>query len=385
MARRPYILTVVGARPQFIKAAAVVRALQGPFQGRARHRLVHTGQHYDKDMSGVFFEELGLPEPDVHLGCGTGAAGARLGAMIAGIEAYALAERPDALLVFGDTDSTLAGALAAARNGIPLAHVEAGLRSWNSAMPEELNRVLTDHCSTWLFCPTRTAIENLNAEGLGSKGAQRPPGRERRVEMVGDVMYDNALWYGPKALERPPLLDGQALGAGGYVLATVHRAHNTDDPVRLNRLLRALTAMVDELGVHVVLPLHPRTRQQLESGVHQDLGRSLADPRGVHIVPPAGYLDMMALLQGARFVVTDSGGVQKEAAFFSKPVVVLRAETEWTELVASGHAVLVDDDPVAILAAARRALEHGVPPLGGLYGDGRSAEHIVHTLLTDLS
>jgi UDP-N-acetylglucosamine 2-epimerase len=341
-----HVLTVVGARPQFVKAWPVSRAL------RRRHRetLLHTGQHYDDRMSRVFFDELGIPAADVNLEVGSGSHGAQTGQMLAGIERELIARQPDWVLVYGDTNSTLAGALAAAKLHVPIAHVEAGLRSFNRAMPEEVNRVLTDHVSDRLLCPTDAAVRNLASEGL-----------TRGVAQVGDVMYD-AIRLSLDRLDgrRPPLDQPER----GYYLATVHRAENTDAPGRLDAILSAF----GRLPLPVVWPLHPRTR------------RALADrpvPGNVRMTEPFGYLDSLAAQRSAAAVLTDSGGVQKEAYILGVPCVTLRDETEWVETVEAGWNRLAGADPGKIVPMAQASPPTERPPL---YGDGQAAERIVRLL-----
>jgi UDP-N-acetylglucosamine 2-epimerase len=306
------IAMIVGARPQFIKAAPLWDALRAA--PGVEPLLVHSGQHFDENMSGVFFRELGLPEPHFNLAIHSGGHGQMTGRMLEAIEGCLQTTRPDALVVFGDTNTTLAGALAAAKLQIPVAHVEAGLRSWNRTMPEELNRVLVDHCSTWLFCPTEQARTNLAAEGI-----------TRGVHQVGDIMFDAVRRFGALARERP---------------IQTHRAYNTENP----EVLRGILAAVGELGTPVVFPVHPRTRPLLERGV--------SVPANVILCEPLGYLDMLCLTSGARCVLTDSGGLQKEAYFLGVPCVTLRPETEWVETVAAGWNVL----------AGSRVMAMAVPP-----------------------
>lgn len=351
------ILTIVGARPQFIKAAPVSRAL------RARHRevLVHTGQHYDANMSDVFFAELGIPEPDANLGIGSGSHGQQTGRMLMAIEEVLLAERPDWLLVYGDTNSTLAGALAAVKLGVPVAHVEAGLRSFNRAMPEEHNRVLTDHCADLLFCPTLTAVNLLAAEGLTAG-----------VHLVGDVMVDALRQHAELARQRSDALARLGLAPQGYLLATVHRPYNTDAPEALRSIFAAFGDICQRRHQPVVLPLHPRTRRQLDAW-------GLQPPAGVRLVDPVGYLDMLALEQAAALILTDSGGVQKEAYAFAVPCITLRPETEWVETVQAGWNVVVGADRGAIVqAATQHRWPDGPPP--PLFGDGHAAERIAAVL-----
>ncbi|MFM7311873.1 MAG: non-hydrolyzing UDP-N-acetylglucosamine 2-epimerase [Cyanobium sp.] len=359
------LLTVVGARPQFIKAAAVSRAL-GATAGSERpisERIVHTGQHYDAAMSERFFVELGIPAPAFHLGIGGGSHGANTGRMLEAIEAVLLSERPDALLVYGDTDSTLAGALAARKLRIPVLHVEAGLRSFNRHQPEEQNRVLTDHLAELCFAPTETAVAHLRREGIAPE----------RIVRTGDVMADAARIFGALAEARTEeLLRGLPLPEGPFILATIHRAENTDDPQRLQAILEAL----GQAPLPVLLPLHPRTRARIADQRLEPLLRPLLQAE------PLGFLAMVLLERRSALVVTDSGGVQKEAYLQGTPCVTVRGETEWVELLASGWNRLADPaDPAAIQAAMAEQLSRdGSESRPLLYGDGHAAEAIVATL-----
>jgi UDP-GlcNAc3NAcA epimerase len=349
-ADRLKILTIVGARPQFIKAAAVSR----PLRERHEEILLHTGQHYDSDMSDIFFRELNLPAPDIELGVGSGTHAAQTAAMLVGIEKAIADTRPGAVMVYGDTNSTLAGALAAAKLQVPVAHVEAGLRSFNSAMPEEINRVVTDRLSALLLCPSGAAVANLAREGIVDG-----------VHEVGDVMADVLRAFADGSNDAAPLA---ALGVtpGSYVVATIHRAENTDDHSRLIAILDALDASPHR----VLLPLHPRTRAALAGP-----GRP---PRAVSFIDPLGYPAMMALVRNARAVVTDSGGLQKEAYWLRVPCITVRDQTEWVETVASGWNTLAGADAARIttaLAAATRPERHEP-----LYGDGHAAGRIVQAL-----
>jgi UDP-GlcNAc3NAcA epimerase len=357
------VLTVVGARPQFIKAAAVSRVLR--MRPGVREVLVHTGQHYDENMSAVFFSELEIPEADHNLGIGGGSHGAQTGRMLASLEEVVMRERPDRVLVYGDTNSTLAGALVAAKLHVPVAHVEAGLRSFNRAMPEEINRVVADHLSDLLFAPTSVAVDNLAREGITGD----------RVRRTGDVMYDAALFYAGKARKTSGIAARLGLASTDYALATIHRAENTDDPERLAAIFDALAALAGRL--RVVLPLHPRTRKALEAVAP---GRRW--PTGLVNIEPVGYLDMVVLENRARLVVTDSGGVQKEAFFYNVPCATLRTETEWTELVAAGWNTLLD--PTAPRLAARLVARLDAPAPAThpqLYGDGNAAGAICDALV----
>jgi UDP-N-acetylglucosamine 2-epimerase (non-hydrolysing)/UDP-GlcNAc3NAcA epimerase len=349
------VVTVIGNRPQFVKAAAVSRLL------RAEHEelLVHTGQHHDDELSTVFVEELGVPRPERELGIHGGSNTEQTARMLAALGPLLREQRPDVVLVYGDTNSTLAGGLAAAQAAIPVAHVEAGMRSFDRAMPEELNRVLTDHLSDTLLCPSQTAVENLEREHVAG-----------RVELVGDVMVDVALLFQPRALRDHAPLERAGVEPGDYVLVTAHRAGNVDDPARL----RALVDLLLALPVPAVLPLHPRTRARLEAAGW--LAELEAAAR-LRLQPPLGYLEFTALVGQARAVLTDSGGVQKEAYLAGVPCVTLRDTTEWVETVRAGWNVLVDLDAEKAIAALERVPPPDRPPL---YGDGRAGARVVAAL-----
>jgi len=356
MSGQKYILTIVGARPQFIKAAPVSRAV------RRRHRefLLHTGQHYDQNMSQLFFDEMAIPAPDLNLEIGSGPHGEQTARMLVGIERVLQTEKPDLVMVYGDTNSTIAGALAAAKLNIPVAHVEAGLRSFNRAMPEEINRVLTDRLSDLLFCPTAAAVGHLKKEGI-----------ERGVHLTGDVMYDAALHFAALAETNSRILADLGLDNKSYLLATCHRPQNTDDPAALSAIVSALA----DCGEMVVFPVHPRTRGFLTSaGLDQSIDRA----RNIRLIEAVGYLDMIQLEKHARLIVTDSGGVQKEAYFYRTPCITLRPETEWVETVADGWNVLVGADRERILSA----INNLIPPVlqHDHYGDGRASEAIAEIL-----
>jgi UDP-GlcNAc3NAcA epimerase len=349
------ILTVVGNRPQFIKAAAV----SGPLR-RAHHELlIHTGQHYDEELSDVFFDELGLPSPDRELGISRGSNSSQTSRMLDALEPVVSEAAADAMLVYGDTNSTLAGALAGAQARVPVAHVEAGMRSFDRSMPEELNRVLADHASSLLLCSSEVAVANLRREGIAGT-----------VELVGDVMVDVALVVQPRARERLDLLSARGVEPGSYVLATAHRAGNVDDPRRLERLVELLLSV----PFQVVLPLHPRTHGRLRAaGLLERLQRS----DRLRITPPLSYVETAALLCNARAVLTDSGGLQKEAYLAGVRCITLRPSTEWVETVETGWNTLVDLDVGAALEALERQPPPERPPL---YGDGHAAERVVDAL-----
>jgi UDP-GlcNAc3NAcA epimerase len=381
MTRPLRILTIIGARPQIIKAAALSRAVSGPYAGRIEETLLHTGQHYDQGMSQVFHDELGIPEPGVQLAVGSGSHGDTTARMLQGIEQELLRGAHDLVLIYGDTNSTVAGALAASKLHIPIAHVEAGLRSFDKRMPEEVNRIIADHCSTWLFCPTHTAVDNLRREGFSTDTAHVPTANAPHVVACGDVMYDNSLFFAELAEHRSTLLDDLALKGRPYALITVHRDHNTDDPMRLRSLVQSFLELHNSRGIALVWPVHPRARKQLEAALPADELRALQHTAGIHLLPPVGFLDMIALERHAALVLTDSGGVQKEAYFFGRPCVILRPTTEWVELVAGGQAVLADTDPQRILASANHYLDQGIPNGEPLFGDGHAAEAICEHLL----
>jgi UDP-GlcNAc3NAcA epimerase len=379
------LATVVGARPQFIKAATVTRAIhafnESSTGGRSKKAieevLIHTGQHYDYRMNQVFFEELELPRPQYHLEVGSASHGRQTALMLERIEAVLQKERPDVVVVYGDTNSTLAGALSGAKLNLRVAHVEAGLRSYNRAMPEEVNRVLTDHLSAFLFCPTTQAIRNLVREGITN-------GRKRLVRNVGDVMYDSILHYSKLAQKRSTILKDLALFTPNstlrdpnYYLATLHRAENTDNHKRLRSILRALRGIGQSMPV--ILPLHPRTRKMLKAY------HLMQDTRGLRIIEPVSYLDMLQLMKYARVILTDSGGVQKEAFWLKVPCITLREETEWVETVKSGWNVLAGPGVKEIVEAASRAGGRKRNKRGTrLFGDGNASRKIMQCLMKSM-
>lgn len=356
------LLTVIGARPQIIKAAAFSRAVSAR-KDEVCEKILHTGQHYDENMSGVFFKELGIPLPDYNLGVGSGSHGAQTARMIEGIENVLMNEHFDGVVLYGDTNSTLAGSVAASKLHIPVFHIEAGLRSFNMSMPEEINRIVCDQLSSILFAPTQTAVDNLCAEGFLDREEKKLYGR--KVVNCGDVMYDNTLYFSQKAPDNK---------YGKYVLATVHRQENTDDSGRLKSIFDALSKIAE--NTRVVLPLHPRTKKAIEAA---DIDTSM-----LTIVPPASYLETLSLEKYAQVVLTDSGGVQKEAFFLETPCVILREETEWVEIVQNGAGILAGADYCRILEAcqAMSSAKVSFPPL---FGDGRAAEAIITSIIDNLN
>lgn len=350
------IASIVGARPQFIKASAVSRALALDFQ----EMMIHTGQHYDYEMSALFFEEMDMREPDFNLGVGGGPHSEQTGRMLIELEKVIADIKPDCILVYGDTNSTLAGALVAAKAGIPLAHVEAGLRSYNRAMPEEVNRVLTDHVSSLLFCPTDAAVENLGREGI-TKGVHR----------VGDVMYDALLHNLALARKRSRILEQLNLRRGEYALVTVHRAGNTDEPDRMRSILKGLGM----LSTQVIFPVHPRTRKMIQEwGLKPNVNISL--------IEPLGHFDILTLQENANCILTDSGGMQKEAYLLGVRCITLREETEWVETVSAGWNILAGVDEEVIKTLFETWRPQSERPL--LYGDGHASEQICRILSTEL-
>ncbi len=372
------LFTVVGARPQFIKAAVVSRAIAN-FNKKASDRehieevLVHTGQHYDANMSDVFFREMQIPKPSYHLGIGGGAHGAMTGRMLEALESLMLEEKPDIVLVYGDTNSTLAGALAAAKLHIPIAHVEGGLRNYDRSIPEEHNRILTDHLSTWIFCPSQLSVDNLAKEGLLEEKREKA---KTYVYNVGDVMYDAVCFYRDRAIPGDKIKDLVKQTGDGFCLATVHRAGNTDNLIALKNIFEGLMRI--SRFIPVILPLHPRTRKVLDN--------SKIKIEGLHVIEPVGYFDMLYLLQHCGVVVTDSGGLQKEAYFFNKHCLTLIDYTPWLELVQCGVNTPVDCDPDKIYETAVQKINElsQMEFPTGLYGDGHAGEKIVRILANQL-
>ncbi|MEM0998504.1 MAG: UDP-N-acetylglucosamine 2-epimerase (non-hydrolyzing) [Bacteroidota bacterium] len=378
-------VTIIGARPQFIKAAAISRAIQHLFPGEVQEVIVHTGQHYDANMSQVFFDEMKIPRPDHMLDVGSAAHGRQTAMMIDKIEQVLQLERPDCVILYGDTNSTLAGAVAASKMYLPVAHVEAGLRSFNKRMPEEINRILCDHVSTFLFCPTDTGIDNLAREGFALDNAGPYTLDNPRVYRCGDVMYDNTLYFSQIAGENTDIVTSLGLKPGDFILGTIHRNTNTDYPEKLSAIFAALLELAEQHGQTIVLPLHPRTKKVLDTNLLGDLGARLRRSDAIKMILPVSFLEMTALESACKLVITDSGGVQKEAFFLEKPCIVLRPETEWVELVEAGAALLADADTERILAAF-----HHFESISGLafpriFGDGKASEFIVQEIKKQLS
>lgn len=378
------IVTIIGARPQIIKAAAISRAVKNK-PGLLSEVIVHTGQHYDENMSKVFFGELQIPQPDYNLNVGSGAHGKQTAAMIAGIEDILIKEQPSCMVVYGDTNSTLAGTIAASKLQIPIVHIEAGLRSFNKSMPEEINRIMCDHVSTLLFSPTATGFNNLIAEGFKVDNQGPFTMDNPKIFHCGDVMYDNSMFFASMAANTSIIKD-LSLIKNQFILATIHRNNNTDEPKRLNALFNSIDKISRTENIAVVLPLHPRTAKLLETNLTPGLYDTITKNPLIKIVPPVSFLEMIALEMHAKMVMTDSGGVQKEAFFFEKPCIILRPETEWVELVNNGTAIVADASEELIEKAYYYFKEHqsGLT-YPAIYGDGRAAEFICETILENFS
>ena len=369
------LLTIIGARPQIIKAAAISRAVKNHYANKIEEHILHTGQHYDANMSQVFFDELGIPQPNYNLGVGSGSHGLQTAKMISGIEEILFSNHYDGIILYGDTNSTLAGAVAASKIHVPVFHIEAGLRSFNMAMPEEINRIVCDQLSSICFAPTQTAVDNLRHEGFMDSQATFRNGLHRRVCNCGDVMYDNSIYFASIAREHTSIIQDLHLTSNAYILATIHRDNNTDNPQRLQAILKALSDISQQDNIPVILPLHPRTRKILENNSF-----NINLPNSIRITEPASFFEINMLEQNARIVMTDSGGVQKEAFFFEKPCVILRPETEWVEIVNHGAGIIADADYQRITTAYRQLVDHPVH-FPKLFGNAHAAEKILQTIL----
>jgi UDP-GlcNAc3NAcA epimerase len=376
------IVTIIGARPQIIKAAALSRAIKNNFFDRIEEVIVHTGQHYDQNMSQVFIEELGIPEPKYNLNIGSSSHGVQTARMIEGIEKILLDEKPDYLVLYGDTNSTLAGAVAASKIHIPIAHIEAGLRSFNKSMPEEINRIMCDHASTLLFSPTQTGFTNLVNEGFKAENKKPFSADNPGIFHCGDVMFDNSLFFKALAGQKSRVLEDNNLKGKNFVLATIHRDSNTDVPERLTAIFEALLEIAEAEKIDLVLPLHPRTAKLMEINLLGDVLERVKASKRMKLIPPVSFLDMIMLESNCKLVMTDSGGVQKEAFFFKKPAVILRSETEWKEIVEESCGVIANADKEKIvngwLLFKDTADTLTYPEI---FGDGHAAEFICRTLL----
>lgn len=375
------IVTIIGARPQIIKAAAISRAVKHKFGNEIKEFIVHTGQHYDANMSQVFFDELEIPLPDFNLEVGSASHGKQTALMTEGIERLLLQIEPEYMLVYGDTNSTLAAGIAAAKIHIPVVHVEAGLRSFNKSMPEEINRIVCDHVSTLLFTPTETGLKNLIREGF-SKNNEGPADIDHpAIYHCGDVMYDNTLHFGGLAEVKSTIIQDLDIQGKDYILATIHRAENTNDASRLTGIFKALDQATLQQNITVVLPLHPRTAGLLKKNLPEELYESVMANKNLKIIQPVSFLDMIRLEKHCRLILTDSGGVQKEAYFFKKPCVIARTETEWVEIVEAGAGIITDADSERIEKAIGYFLSNPQIDYKPIFGDGMAAEFICRKLL----
>lgn len=381
------LVTIIGARPQIIKAAALSRAIRNHYANQIQEVIVHTGQHYDDNMSEVFFDELQIPRPDYNLHVGSASHGVQTARMTEGIEAILIKEQPDFIVLYGDTNSTLAGAVAAAKIHVPIVHIEAGLRSFNKAMPEEINRIVCDHCSTLLFTPTKAGLENLKREGFSidesgpstGSGTAKPTIDNPKVYHCGDIMYDNSLHFASIAEEKTDIIQRLELKDKPYILATIHRDTNTDYPERLSAIFRSIIRLSEEC--QVVLPLHPRTAKLLKTNLDENFQKQIFSCQNIKLIPPVSFLEMIALERHAQLIMTDSGGVQKEAYFFKKPGIILRPETEWVEIVQTGNAILADADECRILKAWQHFKDNPPTVFPEIFGDGHAAEFILNVML----
>ena len=373
------IVTIIGARPQIIKAAALSRAIKTHYADRIQEIIVHTGQHYDENMSQVFFDELQIPRPDHNLHVGSASHGVQTARMTEGIEALLIKEQPDFIVLYGDTNSTLAGAVAAAKIHVPIVHIEAGLRSFNKAMPEEINRIVCDHCSTLLFTPTLAGLENLKREGFPMENEPPFTIDHPKVYHCGDIMYDNSLHFADIAEEKTDIIQRLALADKPFILATIHRDSNTDQPKRLNAIFDVILKLSEECPI--VLPLHPRTSKLIKTTIDAEKQAQIFSSPNIKIIPPVSFLEMIALERHAQLVMTDSGGVQKESYFFKKPCIILRPETEWVEIVQTGNAILADADESRIMEAWQHFKNNPPTHFPEIFGDGHAAEFMLEKML----
>jgi UDP-N-acetylglucosamine 2-epimerase len=376
------IVTIIGARPQIIKAAALSRAIKNHHTSPVKEIIVHTGQHYDENMSQVFFDELQIPKPDYNLNVGSASHGIQTAKMIEGIEKILLEEKPDYIVLYGDTNSTLAGAIAASKIHVPIAHVEAGLRSHNKAMPEEINRIVCDHCSTLLFSPTATGFENLLHEGFKANNKGPYTIDNPKIYHCGDIMFDNSLHFSRLSAEKTDIIQKLNLEENGYMLSTIHRDSNTDQTERLQSIFESMIKLSQT--TKIVIPLHPRTSKLINNNLNAALQKKLYADKNIILIPPVSFLEMIELERKAKLIMTDSGGVQKESYFFKKPCIILRPETEWTEIVETGAAILVDADKERILKAWDHFNSNKTQEYPAIFGDGNAAKFILEEMIKNL-
>jgi len=375
------ILTIIGARPQIIKAAALSRAIKNSFSDKIQEIIVHTGQHYDHNMSEVFFEELGIPKPGYNLNIGSSSHGKQTAKIIEGIEEILIKETPQAIVLYGDTNSTLAGTIAACKIHVPIIHIEAGLRSFNKKMPEEINRIMCDHASALLFSPTQSGIKNLHKEGLNTGNTKPFTNDNPGVFHCGDIMFDNSLYFSTIADEKSNVLSNLNLKNKKYILSTIHRNNNTDDPERLTSIFSSLIKISEKTKLHIVLPLHPRTKKMLSKNLNQQIHKKIIDSEFIQIIEPVSFLDMICLEKHSSLIMTDSGGVQKEAYFFNKPVIILRSESEWTEIIDNGTGIISDANLETILHAFEKLFQNTNLRYAPIFGEGNASEYICNKIV----
>jgi UDP-GlcNAc3NAcA epimerase len=374
------IISIIGARPQFIKVAALCRIINKYFSTKLEHNILHTGQHYDNNMSDVFFDELGIDTPAYQLGIHTNHSGFPLNEAVLAIESILQEEHPDMVLVYGDTYSTLAGSIAAENCKLPLAHIEAGMRSYDLTMPEEVNRVETDKRAGFLFCPTQTAVMNLMKEGYDLQAQKPYHPKNKKIMFSGDIMYDNALFFADKNINLSSQLQQLLLSISSFVLTTVHRQHNTDNKERLQEFIQGLLLIAD-LKQPILFPVHPRTKKMLPLSLEPETYHHFITHDFIHCVEPLSFLEMMYVEKHASMIITDSGGVQKEAYFYKKPCIILRSETEWTELLAHKCCILTDTQPEKILQAYLYFTKHHPIDFPPVFGDGQAARFICEKII----
>ena len=379
------ILTIVGARPQIIKAAAISREIKNNFKNEIKEIIVHTGQHYDKNMSEVFFNELGIPKPQINLNVGSGSHGKQTAIMIDKIEQLIFNEKPNAIVVYGDTNSTLAAAIAAAKAHLPIIHIEAGLRSFNKKMPEEINRIMCDHVSTLLFSPTKTGLNNLKNEGFNKNNKKQASVDNPKIYHCGDIMYDNSKYFSTLSDSNSSILSENKLKKDNYILSTIHRNDNTDVAKNLSSIFEAFIKISNKYKLPIILPLHPRTKKMMEINLSSELREEIDLSVYIKIIPPASFLDIIALEKNCRMIITDSGGIQKEAYFFEKPCIILRPQTEWIEILETGSAVIVGAQRHKIISESFKLLEKTDFKYPKVFGNGNAANFICSEIIQQLS
>jgi len=376
------IITIVGARPQIIKAAAISRAIAA--RNMVEEIIIHTGQHYDDNMSEIFFRELGIPLPNINLKVGSGSHGEQTAVMIEKIEKVLIEEKPNAIVVYGDTNSTLATAVAASKIHVPIVHVEAGLRSFNKKMPEEVNRIMCDHVSTLLFSPTNTGLSNLINEGFNLNSDGNATMDNPQIYHCGDVMYDNSIYFSELSDKQSNLINDLGIEENKFILSTVHRNDNTDNVENLQNIFQSFIEIGQMYQLPIILPLHPRTSKMMEKILPKELLIKIRESKYIRIIPPASFLDIISLEKNCKLVITDSGGVQKEAYFFKKPCIILRPQTEWVEIVETGSAVITDANKQKIISAVADFFSNKKLDFPPVFGDGKAAEFIVDEITKQL-